>query len=330
MSRVGILSFAHVHAPAYASCLKRLPGVEFAGIADEDPARGEAAAQQFGVDFYRSYEQLLAARLDGVIITAENVKHLPLTRLAAQAGVNVLCEKPIATTSADGREMIDLCHRAGVKLMIAFPCRYSPVTRAVKQAVDAGQLGQIYGLKATNRGQMPGGWFTDTELAGGGAVIDHTVHVMDLVRWFWGSPVRRVYAEIGESLLWDVGCDDSGLITFELQNGIFGTLDASWSRPAAFPTWGDVTMDIVAERGFLQMNMVSQTVEVYSDRDKAVSWTGWGSDINLSLIKDWIDVIGSDRESPITGEDGLAALEVALAAYQAGKSGRPVTLPLSS
>ncbi len=329
MSRIGILSFAHVHASAYASCLSRLPGVELVGIADEDKGRGKEAANQYDTAFFSSYEALLAADLDGVIITSENVKHLPLTRLAAQAGVHVLCEKPIATTIADGEEMISLAREAGIKLMIAFPCRYSPATQAVKRALDEGRLGRIYGLKATNRGQMPGGWFTDKELAGGGAVIDHTVHVMDLIRWFWGVPVKQVYAEIGHDLLWEEGIDDAGLISFQLQNGVFGTLDASWSRPKTYPTWGDVTMEIVGESGFLKMNMTGQTVSLYSDRNDAVSWAPWGSDINLALVRDFVDVISGDREPPITGEDGLRALEVALAAYRAAETGQPVELPLS-
>lgn len=328
MTRIGILSFAHMHAAAYAHCLKQLANVEFVGIADEEASRGQAAATQFGTRFYPSYEALLAAGVDGVIVTSENAKHLPLVRMAAAAGADVLCEKPIATNMADGREIIRLCREAGVKLMIAFPVRYSPSVIALKKAVDSGQLGQIYAVKATNRGHMPGGWFTDLKLAGGGAVIDHTVHVMDLVNWFWHAPVRRVYAEVGQDLLWKEGCDDAGIITFELANGIFGTLDTSWSRPRTFPIWGDVTMDIVAQGGLVQMSVFEQTVQAYSDREGAVSWTGWGSDPDLGLIKDFVDVVSSDREPPITGEDGLYALEVALAAYAAAASGRVVELPL--
>lgn len=328
MTRIGILSFAHVHAAAYADCLRRLPNVDFAGIADEDPERGREAASRYGVDFYPDYGALLAADLDGVVITSENVKHLPLTRQAAEAGVHVLCEKPIATTMADGREMIRACGDAGVKLMIAFPCRYSPAVQAVKRALDQRQLGDIYGLKATNRGQMPGGWFTDRELAGGGAVIDHTVHVMDLVGWFWRSPVKRVYAEIGYDLLWDEGVDDSGLISFRLQNGTFGTLDASWSRPEVYPTWGDVTMEIVGSLGWLQLNMTAQEVGLYSDVLDGISWAPWGSDINLALIRDFADTIAEDRSPSITGEDGLQALEVALAAYRAAETGAAIDLPL--
>jgi len=328
MSRIGILSYAHLHASAYASCLRQLPGVDFIGIADEDRERGRQAAAQHGVPYFESYEALLAQRPDGVIITCENVKHLPLARLAAEAGVHILCEKPIATTMADGREMVRLCHEAKVKLMIAFPCRYSPAIQAAKQALDAKQLGDIYGVKATNRGQMPGGWFTKPELSGGGAVIDHTVHVMDLVGWFWHSPVKQVFAEVGYDLLWKEGADDCGLISFRLDNGIFGTLDASWSRPEIFPTWGDVTMEIVGERGWLQLNMTGQEITLYSDARQGISLVPWGSDTNLDLIRDFVDVATSDRQPPITGEDGLYALEVALAAYQAAQTGAVVDLPL--
>lgn len=329
MSRIGILSYAHVHASAYASCLNRLPDVDFIGIADEDRERGQRAADDNRVPYLGSYEALLAEKPNGVIITSENIKHLPLTRLAAEAGTHVLCEKPIATNMNDGREMVRLCRDHGVKLMIAFPCRYSPAVQAAKRALDNRLLGDVYGVKATNRGQMPGGWFTDPELAGGGAVIDHTVHVMDLVGWFWRSPVKRVYAEVGQDLLWKEGVDDSGLISFRLNNGIFGTLDTSWSRPKTYPTWGDVTMEIVGERGWLQLNMTGQQVALYSDARQGISLVSWGSDINLGLIQDFVDVIGSDRQPTITGEDGLYALEVALAAYRAADTGAVVDLPLA-
>ena len=329
MSRIGILSFAHVSAPAYASCLRQLPGAELAGIADDDSSRGMAAAQQFGTSFFPSPEALLAASLDGVIITAENTKRLPLALLAARAGVHILCEEPIATTMAGGQEMIDHCRRAGVKLMIAFPYRYSPTMQAVSRLIENGQLGQVYGLTTTNRGWMPGGWFTNRDLAGGGAVLDHTVHVADLVRWFWGSEVKRVYAEIGRGLFCGTGIDDAGIITFELANGIIGTVDASWSRPEVFPIWGDVSMSIVAEAGILDVNMLAQTMDLYADREKTVSRVGWGSDFVLALVKDFVNVISGKRAPPITGEDGLRALEVALAAYRAAETGLPVDLPLS-
>jgi myo-inositol 2-dehydrogenase/D-chiro-inositol 1-dehydrogenase len=328
MTRIGILSYAHLHAASYIASLQALPEVEVVGIADDNSERGHQAASTHGIRYFDSYEALLGQNLNGVIVTSENINHLPLTKMAVEAGAHVLCEKPIATTMEDGREMIRVCREAGVQLMIAYPCRYSPAVQSVKAAIERGDLGEIYGLKATNRGQMPGGWFTDLALSGGGAVIDHTVHVLDLVGWFWRSPVKSVFAEVGHDLLWEENVDDAGLVSFRLNNGIFGTLDCSWSRPRVFPTWGDVTMEIVGSQGWLQFNLTAQDTSLYSDVLDGISWVPWGSDINLGLIRDFVDTIENDREPAITGEDGLYALEVALAAYRSAEAGAAIDLPL--
>ena len=76
-----------------------------------------------------------------------------------------------------------------------------------------------------------------------------------LLRWFFNAEISEVYAEIGVGLLHDgLDIDDAGLLSFTLSNGIYGTLDTSWSRPSAFPTWGDVTIEVVAERGWARLD----------------------------------------------------------------------------
>jgi predicted dehydrogenase len=190
-------------------------------------------------------------------------------------------------------------------------------------------LGRIYSLKTTNHGTMPGGWFTDKTLAGGGAVIDHTVHVVDLLRWFWNAEVTEVYAEVGYELLHPgLGIDDAGMLSFALSTGAYGTLDTSWSRPAAFPTWGDVTIEVIGERGVIRLDAFKQHLAVYSNQTIKTQWVHWGSNIDLGLIRDFVEMITEGREPSITGYDGLKALEVALAAYRSAETGQPVPLPL--
>ena len=181
--KIGMLSFAHMHAYSYAACLKQIPDVELVGLADDDPERSQKAAERFGTRVFPSAETLLAEKLDGVVICSENVKHLPLTELAAPHTSHILCEKPIATTLADAQAMIDVCAAHSTKLQIAFPVRFSASVQRLKAILDEGTLGRIYSVKTTNHGRMPGGWFVDRALSGGGAVIDHTVHVIDLLRW---------------------------------------------------------------------------------------------------------------------------------------------------
>lgn len=327
--KIGILSFAHMHAHSYAHAINALPDAHLVGVADHDADRARDCAAQYGTTAFGSYEALVAADIDAVVIGSENARHRELTELAAAAGRHVLCEKPIATTVADGEAMIAACREAGVQLMTAFPCRFSPAMVRLKSAVEEGAIGPVRGIRGTNRGRCPFGWFVDRSLSGGGAVIDHTVHVTDLMRWLLGSEVRDVYAEIGNGLHhqeWD----DTGFLTMEFENGVFATLDTSWSRPKAFPTWGDVTMSVVGESGVINLDMFSQNLIQYSDRTGGVggvggvTWEHWGSNIDLLMIQAFVDAIQGDKPVPVTGEDGLRATEVALAAYRSAEAGRPV------
>ena len=153
--KIGILSFAHHHAEAYIHNLRSLPGVELLGVADEDAARGRRFAEAFATRFYPSFEALVEAKPDGVIITTANNQHRPLVEMAATRGVNVLCEKPIATTLEDARLELQACEKGGVLFMTAFPMRFSPPLLEVKRRLDAGELGQVYCFNATNRVSCP-------------------------------------------------------------------------------------------------------------------------------------------------------------------------------
>ncbi|MFL5805481.1 MAG: Gfo/Idh/MocA family protein [Roseiflexaceae bacterium] len=327
MIRIGILSTAHGHAHSYATCLHTIADVELVGVADEDSTRGRAFAERFDIRAFNSAEALLAEGLDGVIICSANRHHRSLAELAARHTRHILCEKPIATTLADAQAMIDACARTGAKLQIAFPVRFAPPVLHLRALLQSGALGTIYSLKTTNHGQLPGGWFVDRELAGGGAVIDHTVHVIDLLRWFFDAEISEVYAEIGVGLLHDgLDIDDAGILSFTLSNGTYGTLDTSWSRPSAFPTWGDVTIEVVAERGWARLDAFKQQLAVYSNRASKAQWVGWGGNMDLGLMRDFVAMIADGRAPSITGQDGLRALQVALAAYQSAAAGAPITI----
>jgi predicted dehydrogenase len=325
--KLGIMSCAHGHAYSYAATLPTMGGVTLAGIYDDNRQRGEAAAQRYSVPFFAQADALLDRGLDGVMICSENAKHRSMVETAAGRVAHILCEKPIASTAEDGQAMIDLCRRTHTKLQIAFPVRFSPPIQWLKATLDKGELGKIYAVQTTNHGSMPGGWFIDKTLSGGGAVIDHTVHVIDLLRWFWGTEVTEVYAEIGRNLLHPgLGIDDVGLLSFTLDNGVYGTLDTSWSRPASYTTWGDVKIEVTAEKGVVLVDAFRQHLAVSSNQTGKTQWRHWGSNMDLGLVNDFIDMIRTGRAPSITGLDGLRALEVALAAYRSAECGQTVRI----
>jgi UDP-N-acetylglucosamine 3-dehydrogenase len=321
--KVGIISFAHPHAFGYAEALKQIQGAELVGIADEDHTRGMVAAAELNTKHYLNYDELFNQDIDAVIITSENSKHHEHVLAAAKAKKHILCEKPLATKTEDAHEMIQVCKEHGVILQTAFPVRFNSAVLRAKNIVDQGNLGEILAIKGTNRGTNPGGWFVERDKSGGGAVIDHTVHVVDLMRWFMGAEVKEVYAEI-DNLLSDYEIDDCGILNIEFDNNVFTTLDCSWSRNKTYPTWGDVTLEIVGSQGTLSVDAFAQKLDVY-DKEGA-NWNYWGDDMDYGLVNDFLSSVSKGKEPSITGTDGLKALEVALAAYESSKKKQPVQL----
>ena len=289
-------------------------------------------AELFESPLYPSYEAMLAEQPDGVLVCSENANHRPLVEMAAAAGVHVLCEKPLATNLADARDLMEACQKAGVILMTAFPMRFSAPLLEVKAKLDDGSLGQIYACNTTNQGQMPikhRKWFVDKTLAGGGAVMDHTVHLTDILRWYFQTEVVEVFAQTNHILhAGTVEVETGGLVMLTLANGTFASIDCSWSKPLTYPTWGGLTMELIGERGLTLIDPFSQTLNVYKQHGADHSWAYWGSDANQAMLEEFVAAIREDRPARVSGEDGYKALEVALAVYASAVQGQPVKLPL--
>ena len=330
--KIGILSFAHHHGEAYIQNLRTIPQVELLGVADEDRVRGKQIARENEVHFFQTFENLLDASPDGVIICTENNKHRQLVEMAAQAGVHILCEKPIATTIEDARAIVDACDRAGVLLMTAFPMRFSTPLMEVKNRLDAGDFGEVYCFNSTNQGELPRvhrEWFVDKTLAGGGAVMDHTVHLVDIMRWYLGKEVSEVYAQTNQIIHADqVDVETGGLEMITFENGTFATIDSSWSRPFYWPSWGGLAFELITERGAILVDAFRQNLTVYSHAWQRAGWAFWGSDANQAMVNEFITAIQEQRQPCVNGYDGFKAVEVVVAAYTSAERGQPVSLPL--
>jgi UDP-N-acetylglucosamine 3-dehydrogenase len=324
--RVGVVSFAHVHAPHYAAVLAALDAADFVGIADDDASRGREAAERFGVRFFDDARALFEA-VDAVVVCSENRNHSRDAIAALEGSAHVLCEKPIATTVEDARAMIRLSEQTGRQLRTAFPVRYLPAVRHAREVVRSGGVGRVLAVNGTNHGQIPGGWFLDPELAGGGAVMDHTVHVADALRWILGAEAGSVYAEIG-SFFGAEDIDDGAILTIELEGGImadgaFATIDPSWSRGDGYPTWGDVTLRITGTSGVLEVDAFAQRLTTFDHESKSVSWTHTGEDMNVLMLEDFLRGVAEGSPAGASGVDGLRALEIVLAAYRSGRDHEP-------
>ena len=340
--KIGLMSFAHVHAAGYAALLSGRPGVELRA-SDPDHERrpegesgGAAMADALGVDYLDSYQALLDWGPDAVIVCAENARHRPLVEAAAAAGAHVLCEKPIATTLEDAAAMITACEQAGVALMMAYPVHFSTAYAALRAVVDSGRLGSVLAAVGTNNGRIPldsRGWFVDPELAGGGALVDHTVHLAELLDDLLGhrSPVS-VYATTNQVLHADeVRTETGGLLSLEyvdtpLGDRVTATLDCSWSKPDSFPTWGGLSLQLVGTGGIAEMDAFGQRVDGHSERTRNGLWLPYGGNPDAALLAEFTDAVRGRRRPQPDGWVGYRTLQVVEAAQRSAASGQPTTV----
>ena len=157
--------------------------------------------------------------------------------------------------------------------------------------------------------------------------MDHVVHLADLLRWYLRSEVIEVYAVSNQILhAAKVGVETGALVMLTFANGTFASIDCSWSKPAYYPTWGGLKLELVGEKGMATMDGFKQVMSVYSHKVGRPQWAYWGSDANSGLLQEFMAAIREQRTPAITGEDGLKAVEIVIAAYQSAASGQPVKI----
>jgi predicted dehydrogenase len=320
--KVGLLGVGHVHAPSYVHCLNESAGVEYLGHWDKDATLRASFAGQTGSKENADRDALIAAS-DAVVVAGENLDHADLIEAAVAHGKPVLCEKPLAAND-EQRERIA---KAGTKalVMTAFPCPFAPAFESAMAKIEAGDIGKILSVCATNHGKCPGGWFTDVAKSGGGAMADHVAHVADLLRRLTGEEPQRVYAVTGNNMYGE-GWEDTAMLSIEFPSGVFATLDSSWSRPKSFKTWGDVTLKILGEKGGIELDLFVQALDWFGDASGAHGLLGFGSNLDQAMVGEFLSAVRGHGQPRVTLADGLAASDLVLAAYQSAKSGQPVSV----
>ena len=335
--KIAILSFAHTHAATYARLLAARDDIELVA-SDPDGAetvsftsdvgpRGRALADQLGVSYLDNYDDVFAWGPDAVIVTAENARHRALVERAAAAGADILCEKPLATTLDDGRAMHSAVRDAGVRLMVAYPVRFSSSFADARARVSAGQLGTVLGVRGTNNGKIPladRAWFTDQGLAGGGSLVDHVVHCADLLDALLGESAATVRAVSNRILHADrgVAVETGGLVTVTYPSGVIATIDCSWSVPDSAPTWGGLTLQIVGTKGTMTIAPFAQHVDGY-DANGPV-FTPVGDDLDGAMLEEFLCAVRDRRQPQPDADVGMRTLAIVDAARRSAETGQPV------
>jgi predicted dehydrogenase len=329
---VALLGTAHTgHAWAYTRALQGLPGVELIGVHDPTPEHTRWLRHDFDVATAERAEDLLRApEVEAVVVCSANADHRRDVELAAAHGKHVLCEKPIASTLEDGLAMVAACDEAGVQLHVAFVSRFLPIVARAREAVRGGRIGELVGAFGGNRGRPPlppsyPDWITDPGRAGGGAMIDHSVHVSDVMRHVSGLEVVQVSAEAG-TLLWDRDVEDVAVLMLRFANGAVGSIDPSWSVPDGNPWDYDFYLRLVGTEGSLAISDAAEAVDLVSarqNRPAGTRRTSFAEDADRAMLAAFVASVraGTVQEPCATGVDGVRALEIALAGYRSSTTG---------
>ncbi|MCU0315014.1 MAG: Gfo/Idh/MocA family oxidoreductase [Fimbriimonadaceae bacterium] len=313
---VGIFGIAHVHAPSFVGCCQADERARVVGVWDGNPERGRDFATPRNLAHFENQEELLG-QVDAVVICSENIYHGALIEVAVKAGKHILCEKPIAATPEEAKKISDLVPKSDKVSMTSFPCPFSPTWRAAMARVQAGEIGKVVAVCATNQGTCPFGWFVEPELSGGGAMIDHLVHVTDLLNRLLGPNPLQVQAQVGNNI-YGQEWEDTAMVTVSYGGGAFATIDSSWSKPAGYKTWGNVKLNIVGEQGVIELDLFAPGLDYYSDRHYHL---GVGASLDALMVDEFLSAILEDRVPEVTLTDGLLASQVALAGYASVRQG---------
>lgn len=332
MKEVGIavVSYAHLHAPRYTAAIYHHPRARLAAIVGYGPNADVArqAAEAYGVPYCEALEDLEAIPgVDAVYLATEPVDHRPLVAWAAAHGWHVLCDKPIATSLADAAAIVRTAREAGIKLMVPFNPRFQLPVQRVKADLESGAAGELIAIHALKYGKLPtwapgpqrADWFLDPERSGGGGFLDIGIHALDALRWLAGADPTRVYAQVGAYVHRGQVAEDLGTVVFEFENGVIGTVCAGWVNPRPYPSWLAVGFEVLTTRRMYHVVYPYHDLNVYT-ADKVERRPWWRKDVDGN-VHEFVTAILEDREPAITGEDGLMALAMALAAYESSRSG---------
>ncbi|MEG0853238.1 MAG: Gfo/Idh/MocA family oxidoreductase [Angelakisella sp.] len=323
--KIGVISFEHMHALSYTTALKAIPNAELVGIADADEFRGTRMAHRFGTKYYKDYHDLLDTDVDGVIICTSNKLHCQVSVDAANKGKHILVEKPFAIDPLSAKQMLLAAKANNVRIMNAFPVRFNPNMIEGKRIVDSGEIGEILSITGINHGKIPSGWFIDPQQSGGGGVMDHTVHLADLIRWYTGSEFSHVYCESG-NLIHDKNIDDCGIVVGEMESGAFVTIDCSWAHHKNYPIWPQVDMEIIGTKGVLEVKAFGQVNHLVDGENNKIEDIVFNEDGDEGLIREFVEVCATGREPNASGLDGARALEVTVAAYESTNTHRKIAV----
>ena len=336
---VGVGVIGKLHARG----IKAASGAELAAVVDVDPLARDLAAAEHGVPAFTTVDELAAADVaDAITVGVPSGTHAIVGISAARHGLHVLCEKPIDVSIRAAKDLIAACRQNGVKLACVSQSRFDPDIQATRAAVQEGRLGRMVLADACTkwyRSQQyydAGGWRGTWAQDGGGALMNQSIHAIDIMQWIMG-PVLTVCGFAG-TLAHRMETEDTGVGILRFESGALGVIEGATSlgkgQARRHEFHGTVGSIIMEEGKVVVWNLgdgsqppsatESSAVQAVATDPAAVGHLG-----HKRHVEDLVAAIREDRDPFITGEQAMKPMELILAIYESNRrGGEAIKLPL--
>ncbi len=310
------------------------------GVCDVDESAAQAASELYRVDGYNNLDDMLRyVNADIISLCTPSGLHPIQAVNIAQSGRHVLSEKPMATRWQDGLRMVQTCDMAGVRLFVVKQNRLNATLQLLKRAVEQGRFGKIYMANINVFWTRPqdyydqGGWRGTWELDGG-AFMNQASHYVDLIHWLLG-PVQSVQAMMG-TLARQIDTEDTGVMNIRWRSGAVGSVNVTM---LTYPKNYEGSITILGEKGTVRIGGVAvneiqhwefsdiqeDDEQIRSANYQTTSVYGLGHPLYYDNV---INCLHGKAEPMVDGREGLASLELLIAAYRSARDNITVHLPL--
>lgn len=355
--RLGVIGAGAIAKLSHVPAIQQVPEAELVAICRRTKEEADRLGQEWEAkEVYYDQEDLLKSKnVDAVIVATPNINHKDAVVSAAEQGKHVLCEKPLATNLKDAREMVKVCKDHNVKLQVGFNQRFWNQIIIAKSLIDKGTIGKIMGFSSSYRERWDiypavSDYRYHLDQSGGACIIDLAIHRIDMARFLVGD-ITEVYAQVKHSVI-SPKVDDNVWILCNFENGAVGCISSDRYSPpvdnatSLYGTEGTLCLSTETFNPFQSVPLAVYTEKSMDKIPKVVSkyfypefwWSkpekSWISIIPprdnpyVNQLKSFCSSIIQDKETQPSGEDGVKALEVVLAAYKSAREKMRVTLPL--
>ena len=316
--------------------LSEIPNVELIAVADVSKELAESFSAANGVAGYSDIDQMLETeKLDLVSIVVPTSLHHEVSIKAMRKGINVLCEKPIASTVELAKEMIDVSKAENVRLMIGHIERFNPAILELKKRLD--QAGEIYQISSRRLGPFP------DRIRDVGVVVDLASHDIDAINFLLESEVESVYGQTAQRI--HASNEDMVVGTLRYANGVVGALDVNWLTSTKVRE-----LMVTGSLGTFVANYLTQDLQFFENGAVESSWEDLkdlqriavGESVGYefekveplrSELQGFVDAIVNDTAVPAPPEGAANALAIALAVIESASTSTPVSptlLPITT